>query len=238
MIWHSSTYLYYNLVKIGKNNYEEIVEAIDYMNLGISALQEVGNQYVDSGHFNESHFEYGDQLFQKGSRQFNYRIYMFETRVVNVPLEVINKRLEEFKLLNRTLQATYDNVQVKIQQLSSLFHDSINNIWQHIYDLTAHAIQYMNDIEMLKTPLSEEVTSAELEEKIRRLSVFFNDVRSRVRELQDGIMNLKVAYHNVWTAMLAEDSTKEFYKMLYYDCQDFLTTSNQTAYDEYIAIFR
>lgn len=239
LIRYDMAYIHLELLQSGKDqmqNYEETVEAIDYMNRGISVLQEVGNQYVQSGYFNNSYFKDGDDVFQKGSRQFNYRIYMFETRVVTVPIEVISERIEKFKINNRSLQLAYDNVQIKIEQLSSLFKDSISNIWQQILDISSHAMEYLINSDIPKTPLSKEVTSKQVEESIRSLDIAFTNVRSRVRELQDELRSLKSAYKNIWISMLSEDSTKAVYKMIYTDCQDFLT--NQTAYDGYIAIFR
>lgn len=232
-------FIHLPLLQTGKDqqsNYDETIEAIDRMNLGISVLKEVGNQFVETGFFNETHFLYGDDRFQSAGRQFNYRIYMFETRVITKPLEVINERIEEFKLLNRSLQAGHDNVELKILQISSLLRNSIGDIWQEILNISICACNYLNKTDFMKTPLSLRVTSKELEESIRSLAVFFTDVRSRVRELQDGIMNLKTLYKSVWASILTEDSTHEFYKMEYTDCQDFLT--NETQYEYYLPIFR
>ena len=128
-------FMYLPLIQSGRelqHNYDEIIEAIDRMHLGLDILGDVGNEFVETGFFNESLYSTGNITFRSGCRQFNYRIFMFETRVVQEPVAVITERLEEFQMLNRSLVEAHNDVEVKILQISGLLKASIGKRTLHL----------------------------------------------------------------------------------------------------------
>ena len=82
------------------------------------------------------------------------------------------------------------------------------------------ADEYLKNPQRMKRPLAIEVTSKKLDETVHTLAIHFQDIRSRVRELQDMMTTLLLAYRTIWSSMLEEKSTKSFYEMVCYTYMD------------------
>ena len=232
-------YIHVPLLRIASERqeeyYSELLEAIGIMRDGLKVLREVGDYFVETGEFNNTHWEHGDDRFYTGGKQYNYRVFTFESRIVLAPLEEIRKRLTTFQVANRSLHEGMQRTESHMVKTKALLDAMVNGTWLNIVSISNLSSMYLTDFNMSKTDLSMAVTSTLLEESVRMASTFFDDIRLQTSTLQNVLSDLKVNYVSVWTMMLSEDSVQKVYEMIYNDCQDFL--EDEEKYGYYIKIF-
>ena len=236
---YDMSYIHVPLLQIESSrletNYDEMIEAIDRMHLGLNLLTDVNNEILKTGIFNESTFNYGEDRYLSGGRQYNYRMFQFTSKVITAPLEEIERRIEQFEIakysLHENIQATFACIDRLIASLDTL----MSGTWKDLVSVSELLSLYLTDWDVLKTPISKIITSKETEDSVRSVSILFNEIKLRVSVLQDHILTMKSSVISIVTLMLSEDSVKEVYRMLYEDCQDFVETDEN---DElYVKIF-
>ena len=218
-----------------KHHYTTLLEGIHWLRSGINVLQETGEQFVETGFFNETAFIYGEDIFIKGGRRFNYRLFTYKTRVLDKPLEEIRRRIAEFQVANRTIIKHYCTVERTLKDMNEILNDVLQTTWQDIVNLSEISSAYISNTGSLKTNLSTYVTSFSIHRSIHIIGIFFDDFKIRSRSMYEDIMTLKLAFSDVWSLMLSENSTVKFYEMLYNHTTDFLQSTDQDSY--YMELF-
>ena len=215
--------------------YTTLLEGIQWLRLGVNLLKATGEQFVETGLFNTTAFRIGEERFLKGGRRFNYRLFSYQTRVLDRPLEEIRRRIAEFQIANRTSIEYYSIMKRSLKDMTEVLDDVVQTTWQDIFNLSLTSSEYLSNTNNSKTNLSAFVTSLEIHTSVHAIGSFFNDFKIRSRSMYEDIMNLKLAFSNVWSLMLLENSTIKFYEMLYNHTRDFLQSTNKDSY--YLALF-
>ena len=200
---------------------------------GIRLLKTVGKQYVETGTFNETLYQDGNDKFTSGCRTYNYRMFKYEERVVEKPVEVCDKIIDDFERTHRTFDTAFSTSIRKINECRELLLKIQTQYINEIHNISFLASEYQRNRAKLKTPLC--IEAAKMDGTIRLLTVAFDDLRSVVRDLDQSMYVLKSATADVWKGVLDEVATHKLYEHLYNDSITFL--EDDTQYEFFMDLF-
>ena len=212
-------------IKDESENFKEYQKGSGWLREAIVVLKEVGQSFVESGIFNESLYEKGADRFIAGCRRYNYRLFMYEERVIEKPVEVCGDLIEDFERTNRTFETAFSTTIRKIHECKTLLMKIQHQYINTILDISINASEYLEDRSKLKAPLCKEASN--MDDTVRLLIVSFGELRSVFRELDESMYDLRSACIDVWKGMLVEVATQKIYEHLYNDSVLFLEDENQ-----------
>ncbi|CAH1801999.1 unnamed protein product [Owenia fusiformis] len=162
---------------------------------------------------NWTHIQKTQDAFASKARSINYRLYMYEQDTVLVTSKVLQKNMDNFSNTNMSF---FQKVESLNQQLVSLTTSAVTLNTSALLTLQHIAIlanQYtergINKTLLAKTVLQEEVSDA-----WRKVNLFFSDLRSRERNINDIWIQLKKDALTVWSSMLSERALRPFYQKI------------------------
>ena len=216
--------------------YDRIQLALSQLRDGLNMLIDIGENFALTGSFDETLYDDAENLIGKGSRTYNYRLYMYESRLVTRPLDEMTTIIQNFEILNRTLISNYEDYSRKNNELQNYIENFRNSHFHLLAEFNRQTVDYLSNDTYLKTDLSLLASSEEMQELSGFLNFFFSDLRDRMYGLQQDIMQLSLSYRDIWKAMVEEETTSTFYEQVYNDSISFLSSnsSDSTVDDAYL----
>ena len=196
-----------------------LIKTVEMMYSGLDELLQVGDNYVLTGEFDAGLFKYGYKNFTNGANNFNYRLFMFENRVILVHKLLMESKITELKLHNRTLGEAFMSVKRMTDDIKFSILSSKDEYWKEILHIKDLSEKYLNNPNAYKTPLAKMVTSKQVDVSVQTIHSFFSNILLKIEDLQKEITSLHQAYEVVWKTIISEQVTKKFYRAVYDDMQ-------------------
>ncbi|CAH1802002.1 unnamed protein product [Owenia fusiformis] len=196
-----------------QKEYSEIrININDYMDC-LKNFTEILSAVMETNDANWTHIHATQELFALKGKRINYRLYKYEQQTVLVTSKVIQNNMDSFRNLNTSF---FQRVETLNQQLVSLTTSAVTLNTSALLTLQHIAIlanQYtergINKTLLAKSALQEEVSAA-----MQAVNLFFLDLRSRERIINDIWIQLKVDVMKIWSGMLSERALFPFYQKI------------------------
>ena len=209
------------VVDNGSHNQDEIYDSFYHslgrLNASIHSYLEMGRNFVETYSINNRQWTSTDKHFRSACTSYNYNIFLYKERIVDGPVIVINDKIREFDLLNRSLYSAKDSLYLTVTLLLDSIAHVQNTSWASVNKSIGFAHQYLDDQGTNKTVLAEQFTSNGMMQTLKDMELFFSGLRSGGRSVEEKVQTLEIAIEHIWTNMLNEYTTAKFYAMVYDD---------------------
>ena len=218
---------------VDKGNYDQdkfytkIVSTIFLINKTISTYLAMGNTLIETGETDTNLWDDTDWSFRKACVNYNYYVFLYKERIVQGPVIVIQEKIREFDLLNRTLNAAKDSLLSTMTTLRLNILTLRKTSWLKIRIMLKDAMFYMNNKERKKAELAKEMKSKRAIEAMEDVRQFFPLIRTSGLTIQEKLNSFQDIVKNVWMNMLNEYTTRSFYEKVY---EDFLAYQNDSNF--------
>ena len=202
--------------------YEQIIQGVeDYVD-AIENLRHLGNVFLNDGTLDRNSYEETKGKFISAAKALNYRIFQFRDGIVHKSLELVKEKISNFVSLNETLAKTQRRLKSLVDTTTMLVHSQKLTKWKHIKEAGIKCRGYLQDFNASKTELSEFLNSVKMQEDLIKLDHFFVSLRSTAVELLDLWAKMHQSYKDVFTSIVSESMTREFYTMLNNDTKQLI----------------
>ena len=200
-----------------KEYFDYLMEAFDISEAALKRLLDIGETFVENGSFDGSEYLSAKNLYIKGCKGVNYRLFLFKERIILKPMKYIKRRMTKFFDANETMIMAYESLKSDMDIVTNLIQSTNSSYWRNVHHLVNKAMDYELDLANNKTQLAQLATSVTMAEDIRQLKIQFSALRSRAQEVSDNWRQMSAAYQQMWVTMVSETSTQPFYEMIHND---------------------
>ena len=203
--------------------FKQIMQAIEDYVEAITNLRHLGKMYLNDGKLDRDQYEETKSNFVTAAKAVNYRIFQYKDRIVQKSLEIVKEKTAEFVSLNETLTKNQGSLKYLVGTTILLVHSQKLTTWRHMKEAGSKCKGYMLDFNASKTELSDFLNSDKIYEDIIKLDNFFTNLRSRATDLLDLWVKMQQSYKDVYSGIMSETMTHDFYKMLNNDTKDLIS---------------
>ena len=219
-----------------KSHTTELVELSKNMEQNLEGMLGVVEAIVSNRPFNKTEVEELVSEYESLCRRFIHHRYLMADRVIERPLQVINRRMDKVLRLNRSVEDHYITVQETGAQLANLLQVTSKGYWNNVKHIIVMYKEYMINDTMLKSDLYSYATSESTVAAINNVTKFFNSVHSHGVEYRTSLRYLHHSFLNLYQYMLQETTTHALYTVLKEQIQESLRNQSRAAH--YIPLFK
>ena len=216
--------------------FNQIMNVTEDYAQAITTLRHIGKVYVSDGKLDKEKYEEAKGNFISAAKAVNHRIFQYRDRIVQKSLDIVKERISDFVSLNETLTSNYAGLKYLVNSTTSLVQGQKLSQWRHIKEAAARCKAYLQDFSASKTDLSKFLNSYTMQEDLIKLNNFFTNLRSRATDLIDLWVKTQQSYNEVYSSIISETMTHEFYNMLNNDTKE-LTADPENNTEIYFPIF-
>jgi hypothetical protein len=148
------------------------------------------------------------------SRIYNYRISLIKQHVIGKPLDIVQKRLENFQALNTSLYDAASKIMVYITASKDSLESFLSKTFSHVKNMQQLVSRFTRSTDIPKLDIATDLMSDDAANVISSLQKLLTHIQTRDRDIKDTMIGLKVAEMSIYRAMLGNPCISKFYKML------------------------
>ena len=208
--------------KLQNHYFRQIQYSIANYTESINSLRSIGKEFIKTGDFNFDEFHTTKKRFIQSSKSLNYRMFQYRDRIVKKSLEIAQENIAEFEKKNETLNKYHGDLHYLVDTTIGMVTSQLLTQWRNMKLINGLFQEYISDFNSTKSGLSEILNSESIQDDTIRLSNFFTSLRSRGRDFKDLWAKITTAYKDLYSSILSEPTTMEFYKMLNNDTKELI----------------
>ncbi len=167
-----------------------------------------------------------DEKFDFGCRYYNFNVFLFKTRIVNLPVNVISEKIQEFERRNRTLHDARAEFGLEVEETRRNLEHFYESTWKYVLKTTKAANDYLKDTRFTKSTVANIATSQKVREAMDGLELFMRDLRFKGNRLLERLEDVRLETRQMWKNLLGEYTTINFYSKVYQDFSQWKNTSD------------
>lgn len=210
--------------------YNNTLLYLDQLEAAVKEYRRTGQRLLHNLTWNDGEVRANEKRYDKACQNYNYNIFLTKSRIVDAPVNIMNKRIADFDRLNRTLYETLDALDLMKYSLVDVMRGQFNSSWGVITNCSKMALNYLIDPSTRKTDLANLIAGTDIQEHLTELGLFFQDLRSRGRTLDDTMTILQQQSSAMWKNLLDEYTTSKFYAHVQSDFREYVDNPDRRGF--------
>ncbi len=203
------------------------------MDANIGVYNEILTDFLESFQLTDlDRLDENEQEFIDTSKVYSLYLENYELTIINQPRDTVEQKLEAFRITNRTVYNTRDQLLQTIQTIRDLVADMNSSDWLVIMETARESVRYVTDLTYQKRDLAERLSTPEVESTIVNIHQFFTHLRARGLDLSDKWLYIQNAVRDVWGSMLMDEATVPLYQAINQDFNDYLSRNDTQELSE------
>ncbi|XP_074662453.1 uncharacterized protein LOC141914994 [Tubulanus polymorphus] len=162
---------------------------------------------------NETEWKKNEELIAKGSRQFNYNVFMISDRIIEKPLNIVTNSRAAFDKDRQLYNKAFARIMQYVSEIENASMKFVQQ-WKHMVTLRKNAEYYLaNNTNISKAQLADQVTSENVMFTIMVVKNLFSLVRSRDQDIHDELNSLEKTLEDL-NMRINEKCAKPLYEKL------------------------
>ena len=156
--------------------------------------------------------------FSEHSRKINHYRSLFYTEIVWKAMDLWNNEINSFTSFNMSFNLQKYNILKIISQLNKTTSFALDSINNQVLPIVAKALNYVKDVSLSKYDLANSILSVYFQDILTKsVTDAIEELKSQGKDLEVSWQSLKVTTLHIWTTLISDASTKEFYTALMKD---------------------
>ncbi len=201
---------YYNVLSDHLTGYmEEVI-----------ALETILKDVYQTSYLNNTAYIKSRDSFSEHAQQINSYKMLFQEEIVQKAAKLWDEEVKTFTSLNMSFNLQKYNLLKSIRQLNRTANSAVERINNQILPVVAKALIYVSDTSISKHELANDILSPYFQHVFAEsITDVIQTLKTHGQDMLTLWQTMKVTVLRIWTALLSDETTKEFYTAVMKDLQ-------------------
>ena len=210
--------------------YQDYLRETNNFMEAIEELREAGKTFVIENKIDETKLKITRDKLISAGKGYNYRHFLFRSRIITAPLQLIEEKKEEFeRLWDDFIKAIDEQVLIVLDNELRAW-DVYNTRWQLLKNVLLYSKMYLTDRNRRKIDLARYVDHPSITEALTTMGLLFRDVQANSRIQKESWPHLQECYYKLWNVMLGEQTLQKYYILVNDDFATFSGGNDQNKH--------